>query len=54
MRTTLIIIISYLFGDVVNPIYLGIGLYILSGIGLYFFWRWKKKQRKNNNYKDSK
>ena len=42
MRTTLIAIISYLFGDVVNPVYLFIGLYALSFVGLYFFWKWKK------------
>ena len=44
MRTTLILIITYLFGDVVNPYYLFISLYVLSFIGIYFFW--KKKKRK--------
>ena len=44
MRTTLILIITYFFGDVVNPYYLFISLYVLSFIGVYFFW--KKKKRK--------
>jgi len=45
MRTTLIFIISYIFGDVVNPIYLFIALYTLSFIGLYLFWKWKKSKK---------
>jgi len=45
MRTTLIAIISYLFGDIVNPFYLFIGLYALSFVGLYFFWKWKKSNK---------
>ena len=45
MRTTLILIISYIFGDLVNPFYLFIFLYGLSFVGLYFFWRWKKKKK---------
>jgi len=46
MRTTLIFIISYIFGDVVNPVYLFILLYALSFVGLYFFWKWKKAKNK--------
>ena len=46
MRTTLILITSYLFGDVINPIYLSIFLYGLSAVGLYFFWKWKKKKER--------
>ena len=46
MRTTLILIITYLFGDVVNPYYLFPILYILSFIGVYFYWKKKKKSKK--------
>ena len=49
MRTTLIFIISYFFGDVVNPVYLFITLYALSFVGVYFFWKWKK-QNPNEKY----
>ena len=34
MRTTLIFIISYIFGDLVNPIYLFIALYIFSAFSV--------------------
>jgi len=42
MRTTLILFITYLFGDAVNPYYLFASLYILSFLGIYFFWKKKK------------
>ena len=48
MRTALIAIISYFFGDIVNPIYLFVGLYALSALGLYFFWKWNKKNKTIN------
>jgi hypothetical protein len=37
LRTGLSLLIAYLFGDKVNPIYIFIGVYALSGVGLYFF-----------------
>ena len=47
MRTTLILIITYIFGDKVNPVYLIPALYILSFIIIYIFRKkiiglWKK------------
>ncbi len=49
MRTTLILIITYFFGDKVNPVILFITLYIISFIGLYFFWKWKKSKDHSKN-----
>jgi len=46
MRTALSLTLAYLFGDEVNPIYIFIGVYVLSGVGLYFFWKWKKLKTK--------
>ena len=43
MRTTLIFIISYLFGDFVNPYYLFIALYLLSFLGVFLYWKKKKR-----------
>ena len=45
MRTALSLLIAYLFGDKVNPIYIFIGMYILTGVGIYFFWKWKKSKK---------
>ena len=45
MRTATSLLIAYLFGDKVNPIYIFIGMYALSGVGIYFFWKWKKKSK---------
>jgi len=42
MRTTLIFIISYLLGDVVNPYYLFIVLYALSFLVVYYILKKKK------------
>ena len=43
MRTATSLLIAWLFGDKVNPIYVFIGVYILFGVGIYFFWKRKKK-----------
>jgi len=43
MRTTLILLITYLFGDIVNPYYLFAFLYALSFLGVYLFWKKKRK-----------
>ena len=45
MRTATRLFIAWLFGDKVNPIYIFIGVYALFGVGLYFFWKWKKKSK---------
>ena len=44
MRSATSFFLAWLFGDKVNPIYIFIGVYALSGIGLYFFWKWKKSK----------
>ena len=44
MRTTLILIITYLFGDAVNPYYLFPLLYALSFLGVYIYWKKKRKK----------
>ena len=46
MRTGLSLLIAWLFGDKVNPIYIFIGMYALSGVVIYFFWKWKKSKTK--------
>jgi len=46
LRTGLSLLIAWLFGDKVNPIYIFIGMYALSGVGIYFFWKWKKKSKR--------
>ena len=46
MRTALSLLLAYLFGDKVNPIYIFIGMYALSGVGIYYFWKWKKRKNK--------
>ena len=44
MRTTLILLITYLFGDVVNPVYLFVSLYALSFLALYIFYKKRKSK----------
>ena len=44
MRTSLILLITWLFGDAVNPYYLFPLLYGLSFLAIYLFWKKKKKK----------
>ena len=42
MKTLTILLLSYFFGDKINPIYTIIGLNIVIFAGLYFYWKKNK------------